>query len=570
MAWGSLVTSRSSAQTLTFDRAMTCASGDGNNGWGPREQVFDSQGNLYIVGSFNGTIVLGSTILTATRATGQSSIPADCFLAKLDPVGNYLWAVQINNNRNQTAGVDKIALDSRGDLYVIGGFDSYSATLGLGGPTLYNSSARVESFVGKVSGTTGRFVWARRMGGTGSENVSALAVNAADEVYVVCNSRSSTLDFGPFTLTNPPISPLYYNGTFLAKLGPTGTWLFARQTGVGVQDFNKLQLDQQGNIYISGTFLADSLTFGATHLTARRVVGSPNYYGCDIFAAKTNDAGAWLWAVQGDAQTHQNIITNNGMVVDGAGHLYLTGAYASTGVRLGNIVLPNSSVQQPPQPIPPVVPITNNYYLDGFVAQLNANTGAWEQAVQNGGPYDDYVSVWFVDAGGHLCVTTHNYTLSSVNVHLTQPDWARRTWYNSQVWSLPFTNIALDRQNRFNLAGSFDDRGPLTLSPFVLQPDGPGRETGFLARLAANPLAMKTVRPTTGLQVWPNPAGRGPVWVQGPAPGQAVQLLDALGRQVSVGQMPAAGPLTLSLPAVLPTGLYMVRSAAQVRRLVVE
>lgn len=97
-------------------------------------------------------------------------------------------------------------------------------------------------------------------------------------------------------------------------------------------------------------------------------------------------------------------------------------------------------------------------------------------------------------------------------------------------------------------------------------------DTGFLARMTAGPLTVATGldQPTASLEVWPNPSQHGTVWVLGPPPGQRVQVLDALGRKVSIGQMPATGPLALALPAALPAGVYVVRSATQVRRLVIE
>ena len=60
-------------------------------------------------------------------------------------------------------------------------------------------------------------------------------------------------------------------------------------------------------------------------------------------------------------------------------------------------------------------------------------------------------------------------------------------------------------------------------------------------------------------------------WVSGPAPGTPVRVLDALGRVVGAGTMPAAGgPLALSLPAGRPAGLYLVRAGRLTARLLVE
>ena len=52
--------------------------------------------------------------------------------------------------------------------------------------------------------------------------------------------------------------------------------------------------------------------------------------------------------------------------------------------------------------------------------------------------------------------------------------------------------------------------------------------------------------------------------------GQAVQVLDVLGRELLRGTVPVQSPLRLVLPAGLAPGVYVVRAGAQARRLVVE
>jgi hypothetical protein len=60
------------------------------------------------------------------------------------------------------------------------------------------------------------------------------------------------------------------------------------------------------------------------------------------------------------------------------------------------------------------------------------------------------------------------------------------------------------------------------------------------------------------------------VTVLGLPPGQAVQVLDGVGRVVLAGTVPAQGGLSLALPAGLASGVYVVRAGAQARRLLVE
>jgi hypothetical protein len=223
---------------------------------------------------------------------------------------------------------------------------------------LFNSSAQGEGFVAKLDGTTGQWLWARRAGGTGHDSFGAVAVNTAGELYVLGQSGSTTADAGPFTLSGPQ--------SFLAKLSSGGTWLWARRTGTGTARANSLLLDAQGDLYLAGGFTAPSATFGATTLTTRGVQGSPHATtGSELFVAKMTEAGAWLWAVQGDAVTNQNLVFLSSLVSDGAGHLFVTGRYLSTAARLGGTVLPNASDQYPP-PIGPAPPVlyTNNYKAD--------------------------------------------------------------------------------------------------------------------------------------------------------------------------------------------------------------
>ncbi|MBH8571319.1 hypothetical protein KB206_20675 [Microvirga sp. STS02] len=77
-------------------------------------------------------------------------------------------------------------------------------------------------------------------------------------------------------------------------------------------------------------------------------------------------------------------------------------------------------------------------------------------------------------------------------------------------------------------------------------------------------LLVKTV-----LSVWPNPA-HGSLSVTGVAPGELVQVFDALGRVIVAVPMPASHTLQLQLPATTATGLYLVRAGKQTCRLINE
>ena len=64
------------------------------------DMVLDSQGNSYVTGSFSDTATFGSTTLTSAGGI-------DGFVAKMDNLGNWLWASQISGSyEDWGAGID--------------------------------------------------------------------------------------------------------------------------------------------------------------------------------------------------------------------------------------------------------------------------------------------------------------------------------------------------------------------------------------------------------------------------------------------------------------------------------
>jgi hypothetical protein len=573
------------AQTPTFNRAIACTSNAEGFDWGPQHVAVDGQGNTLVTGQFNGTVALGSAVLTATgTSTGfPNPAPPDVFVAKLDAAGNYAWAAQTSGT--QWEYVSSLAVDAAGDVYVCGRFESYSVSFGPG-ITLYNSSSASEAYVAKLSGTTGQWLWARRCGGLGNDNGVSLAINPQGDICFAGYMAGGITDYGPYTL---PANGRAY--LFVAKLNAAGTWLWARQTATGgYPTLSGMVLDGQNNIYLAGSFDTrggtgstaggGTLTIGATTLTAFTPAAPPLYpstAGSDVFVAKLTDAGTWLWAIQGEPSGN-NIASISALALDGMGHLFLTGRYGWQSARFGSSVLLNqSTATQGPQA--PTGQVT--YGTDVYVARLNATTGAWEWVSRAGGSQNDVTTAITADGQGRVYIASGNYGsfvgLDSPlpgggRVHLAQLDGATGTWR----WALPLPSappqhLALDAASRLAVVGFFSGTSASFGNTTLVQQGGTSGTTGYVARLGAGPLATRptTARPDA-LQVWPNPSAGGTMQVQGPAPGQTVQVLDALGRVVATGRMPAQGVLSLALPPTAAAGLYVVRSAGQVRQLVVE
>lgn len=80
----------------------------------PTGLELDSQENIIIIGTFNGTVNFGTTSLT--------SLNSDMFMAKYDKHGNEIWALQEGESSTSLVVPTQIVLDLSDNIYVAGVF----------------------------------------------------------------------------------------------------------------------------------------------------------------------------------------------------------------------------------------------------------------------------------------------------------------------------------------------------------------------------------------------------------------------------------------------------------------
>ena len=325
--------------------------------WGNGIAV-DASGHSYITGRFQGSAIFGSTTLT-------SSGNWEIFIAKLDRRGNWLWAKKAGGIYEDSGS--SIAVDASGNSYVTGGFEG-TATFGF--ITLL-SDVYKDIFVAKLD-SSGNWLWAKKAGGTGPDSGSDIAVDASGNSYVI-GHFSGFATFGSITL-------LSYgnNNIFISKLDGSGNWLWAKNTGSNGNDCGwSIAVDTGGNSYVTG-FFSDSATFGSTTLTSSGE--------CDIFIAKLDRRGNWLWAIKAGG-TGSDI--GFCIAVDASGNSYVTGGFEGA-ATFGSITL------------------ISNGDSDIFIAKLDSS-GNWLWATKTGGT-DTVVSYGIAfDASGNNYVTGFFY-----------------------------------------------------------------------------------------------------------------------------------------------------------------
>ena len=301
--------------------------------------AIDNEGNCLVSGFFMDTVNFGPFSLTSNGLS-------DIFVAKIDESGNWLWATQAGGNSADHG--NGIITDDTGNIYIIGDFED-TATFGTHNVTSVNS---IDIFVAKMD-AAGNWLWATQAGGTDLDS-GAQIVSDNDGNCFVTGGFYGTAIFGPHSFTSNGWSDI-----FVAKINEEGNWIWALQAGGTYLDYGRaIAIDSFGNCCLTGYF-SETVTFGIQTLISD--------YNLEVFVAKINASGSWLWANQ-TVGSYWNI--GSGITTDYNGNSYITGFFHLTAF-FGSDSL------------------TSNGQRDIFVAKLDVD-GDWLWAAQAGGNSGDY------------------------------------------------------------------------------------------------------------------------------------------------------------------------------------
>ena len=278
----------------------------------------DAAGNVYVTGFFRDTVDFdpGAGVFNLKSLSQQNG-----FVLKLDSEDNFLWAKDLGGVASVTS--NHICLDRTGHIYTTGVF--FNTGDFDPGPGVYNLVTNTQNaFVSKLD-SSGNFVWAKALGGTGYAQANAIGLDSTGNVYI-SGVFSSTADFDPgsgvYNLT-----PAGSNDIFIAKLDNSGNFIWAKRIGGIGDDFTyKMATDDSGNIRLTGSFRGttdfDPGT-GVYNLTAATASA--------IFFVKLNSAGDFVWAnkVGGFTTTPGHYVGGTGycISVDRQGNMYASGSF---------------------------------------------------------------------------------------------------------------------------------------------------------------------------------------------------------------------------------------------------
>jgi len=271
----------------------------------------DKLGNLYVTGSFQNTMTVGGTTLTAHDFN-------DGFIMKLDNNGTPIWAGGFGGAGNDSGFT--VTVDSNLNVYTTGIFEQSFQF----GTTNLTSRGDTDAFVMKQN-SSGFLQWIQQFGGAGHDDGTGVTVDLANNSVYATGDYNGTGTFGGTTLTSNGSGDIY-----LARINAAnGNVVWAKGFGGSSQDAGfSVTTDGAGNVYTTGTF-QKTVAFGGTSITSN---GS-----ADAYLAKFDLNGNALSVLGfGSAGSDQGMLASVG---GPTGNVTVVGDYSGA-FSVGNVPLP--------------------------------------------------------------------------------------------------------------------------------------------------------------------------------------------------------------------------------------
>lgn len=243
----------------------------------------DASGNVIVAGvTFSPDFPVGYAVQPQKKAGG------DVFVAKLNPTGDALiYATYVGGAGNDEAR--DLAVDAAGNAYLAGSTNSGDFPTAF---TIGSAETLKQMFVVKLD-STGALAYATRIGGSGSDDVRGIAVDAAGRAHIA--GMTSSADFPTVNAWQPTLGGY---PAFRSRDGG-GAWT-AVSTGLQVSGVSSFGFDraQLGATYAGTTqglfkTIDDGATWTSTSLPPQRIYAIADRPGATPAVFVAGDGGLY-------------------------------------------------------------------------------------------------------------------------------------------------------------------------------------------------------------------------------------------------------------------------------------
>lgn len=238
------------------------------------------------------------------------------------------WARQIGGDDFEYS--KDITVDSDGNVYLIGHYRS--AYIIFGTDTFFNPSGNENFFITKYD-SNGNLIWGKSGGGNDNDYINNITVDNDGNVIVSGYFEGPFITVDSIILNNSDSNVIITSDFYVIKYNSLGNLLWANSFGGNESDYSSgISTDSAGNIYLTGFYSSDSITFGTTTLN--------NSSGSEIFLVKFNPFGnvVWVNSMGGSYSERSSSIS-----IDFNNNIYLAGDFRGPTISFGATVLTNNN-----------------------------------------------------------------------------------------------------------------------------------------------------------------------------------------------------------------------------------
>ena len=266
----------------------------------------DNQDNVYIYGTFSGTVDFNFDSSQTDNLTSLGN--PDLFVAKYDSAGTYQWAFRIGRI-GQTNGLNTggMSVTPAGDIYICGAFLNPVNFDPNGTTGLLNPVGGKDGFWAHYS-TDGNLIEAHKIGSSAYDNASAIYVNSSGDVYLAAR----LLGTANISTTASPINynPVGGSDALLLKYNQNDSLLWYSSIATPQNDnISALTVDNSGNVFVCGYLNSYPDTNGI-----------PQYR---LFMARYAEGGNQVWMHDYDNLSKGNLFGD--IQLDNQGNVYAVG-----------------------------------------------------------------------------------------------------------------------------------------------------------------------------------------------------------------------------------------------------
>lgn len=325
----------------TWARRAGTSGANSNNE--PIATATDGKGNMYSIGLFIGTLNLpGGGV---PDITSSSTSYFDHYLIKYNASGVPLWSRRMARGGNSYpsifgSGRSGIAVDSAGDVYILGVFEGTVSFDGGSIPSL-TSVGGEDIFLAKYN-DSGVPQWAQRCGSVGANYPCGVSIGSNNTIIIAANS------FGTDDITfSGGLTPLNLNTQSTLYTVAYNTSGVPQWSRIAVESSNaviglNMTVDAVGNTYLTGYFSGNVIPIGGSGPLISITSNGNN----DIFVVKHNASGVpqWLNRAGGNDNGSSGFFYDRAysIATDASGNVFVSGVFEETatfsGGSIGTIV----------------------------------------------------------------------------------------------------------------------------------------------------------------------------------------------------------------------------------------